>query len=47
MQLNVTNCIVKKHLNLKEIKHLSTVQLMAKYAVDFVSDLDQFQLVSL
>ncbi|KAH9396288.1 hypothetical protein TYRP_019688 [Tyrophagus putrescentiae] len=47
MQLNVTNCIVKKHLNLKEIKHLSTMQLMAKYAVDFVNGLDQFQLVSL
>lgn len=47
MPLNVTNCVVKKHSNLKEIKHLSTVQLIAKYAVDFVNGLDQFQLVSL
>lgn len=47
MQLNVTDCVVSKHTNAKEIKDLTTIQLMTKYMVDFVNSLDQFQIVSL
>lgn len=47
MQLNVTNCVVKKYTDVKEVKHLTAVQLIGKYVVDFINSLDQFQLVSL